>query len=197
MNECEKKALLTERDYYKLMSLFLPEISKDKDTSFQVNYYYDTADGFLGSSNSTCRVRQKNADMFLTLKTPVGNELSETRREDTVPVECLPLNIMYKDKCLDLQGQVVTQRTKIHFSDDITVMLDKNIYLGICDYELEVEYKPEARHEAENLYNILIRSLGYTEWRKVASDSKYRRFRARQKQLISLDKSETVLTINI
>jgi uncharacterized protein YjbK len=108
------------------------------------------------------------------------------------------MKIIWHNKCLDLLGQLTTQRDEIKFGDDISVMLDKNIYLGACDYELEVEYRLPARAEAEKIFNILVKYVrGENKEKDTDSGSKYLRFHIRQKQLRAMKTAETLLVLNI
>ena len=52
-------------------------------------------------------------------------------------------------------GSMTTSRYRCYFGKDISLCLDKNQFLGVCDYELEVELADEGTTGLESLLSEL------------------------------------------
>ncbi|NLL92385.1 MAG: CYTH domain-containing protein [Ruminococcaceae bacterium] len=150
--EKEAKVLLEEKDYLKLIDVAGKcSIFSDKKSIFQVNYYYDTEDFWGYTTGNTFRVRQKENRLELQRKVRQFAEESgnvHICREFGKEIKELPKSITVdgNEGKLELQliGNLSTFRNEFIF-EDIVVSLDKNIYLGIVDFELEIEYRDENK----------------------------------------------------
>jgi hypothetical protein len=89
---------------------------------------------------------------------------------------------------IKLQGELVTSRTILYDHDGVEVALDMNEYLGVTDYELEIEYFSESEDLAMCVLQDLENSFGAGECsndhgtfcsRTMNSKSKAERFFAR------------------
>ena len=171
MLEYEKKISLSENEYLRIFHL----IGKTKTNYRQVNYYFDSNDFKMNSQGITCRIREKDGKYKATIKAH-----KQTNRECSIEKTREVLN-QYDDSLfsgmhLELQGKLTTERTILFSDGRCEVVLDKNTYLGITDYEMEVEYLPEYENCAMNLIyqymSILypIKSLNHVK-RKVRSST--------------------------
>lgn len=144
MIECEKKIMLTDKEYNIILALF----ADTQKTHFQRNYYYDTDDLKFNKQGITCRIREKDGEYVATVKQHNwGSEYCSIERIRTVSKE-FNGNI-FSDMNVKLQGCLETLRTVIYVDDDIEIVLDKSDYLGTEDYELEIEYKKNKEDYAE------------------------------------------------
>ena len=62
---------------------------------------------------------------------------------------------LFAGKNVVLQGCMQTERMCIPMENSIVVMLDKNTYLGITDYEMEIEYHPRREQFCEEIIDEL------------------------------------------
>jgi uncharacterized protein YjbK len=184
--ELEKKILLTKEEYEHLLSLkiHMPPIS-----FYQINYYYDTDDFEMNRQGITCRIRKKDNQYNATIKKHYlekherSSEISQAvndHLDDSVFAVVSP--------DIKLQGELVTCRTILYDHDGVEVALDVNEYLGIKDYELEIEYRSESADLAMCVLQDLENSFGARECpndhdtfcsRAMSSKSKAERFFAR------------------
>ena len=146
MLEYEKKILLTAEEYFTLLRL------KDKKQSptIQTNYYYDTDDLKMNLQGITCRIREKNGKYKATIKAhkQANKECSIEKTKDALNKYD---DSLFSGMHLKLQGSLTTERVILYSDNGCEVVLDKNMYLGMTDYELEVEYLPEYEEHASKL----------------------------------------------
>ena len=169
-DEYELKFLLQKSDYEKLLKIFS---NSDSVTFEQVNYYYDTYDQKLRKNNITARIREKNGKLKGVIK--VHSAGTAYSKETSFLVEGVSNVIFYNGEHLYLQGELYTKRIEINICDGIMLMLDHNKYLGIEDYELELEYDSYFKEKADGMILILQSILGYKE-APALSKSKSERF---------------------
>lgn len=153
MIEREKKRLLTPEEYAFLMQR-LPSAAV---TTTQVNYYYDTPDGALNALDITYRIRECGGGCLATVK--IHESEGEESRELSFSTTEQPDTVDFGRMRLLCQGTLTTARTTFSPGASLCVCLDRNDYLGVTDYELEVEYAEEAaplaRRYLENLAAVL------------------------------------------
>lgn len=152
--EIEYKNLITESEYEQLRAAY-PLHGEDEKT--QDNYYFETINRKLGRLGYALRIREKAGTYTVTLKEPHSSGLLETHdrisretcnhwingniipqpntSERLQPIGIRPEHLMYVG-CLE------TVRLEVAYRDALLV-LDKSMYNGQTDYELEVE-APEA-----------------------------------------------------
>ena len=143
-HEFEYKALLTEAEYLRLYAHFSQQYTTCTYT--QINHYYDTREFLLSRLHVTLRVREKATG--LTLEFKHGQRIVNGMRaatEDRIPVSVIPAEISGKSlpDCDDSLifypiGSLTTVRTDYKIGNAL-LSLDKNTYLGITDFEVEVE----------------------------------------------------------
>lgn len=150
MIELEKKLLLREDAY-----LYLKEHRYvGAKSAEQKNYYYDTESFSLCRKGITCRIREKEGVFTATVK-----EHSQTQRERSLErsrrLRSRWDDSVFRERGLQYQGCLTTLRTVFVPCCDVAVMLDRNSYLDTTDYELEIEYMPQAEARALEELNAI------------------------------------------
>ncbi len=138
--------MLTRKQYRCLMSYF----GKDRPDFCQTNYYFDTDELGMYADGTTCRIRFKNGIYKATVKKrdPMCRDLCI--EEDLGEDICMDPHV-FSSLGAHLQGMLTTERTILYRSMICEMVMDRNIYLGKADYELEVEYKEGYEEAAEQL----------------------------------------------
>lgn len=183
--EFELKLMLDEAEYGRLL------MQKGCDAFRQTNYYFDTDNFDMYFNKTVIRIREIENSFELTVK----NKNPKAHRNGVVAMDennlkidertaaiilsghknvldYLPGGLVHSNKKLSNIGSITTIRKKICISESLPIAeIDKSIYCGICDFELEWEIN-------EYEYNKAIESLGkigiYTEGRQIGL-SKYGR----------------------
>lgn len=137
MIEIEKKSLITEKEYLFLYGKL--QLIPNYKVIKQINYYYDTPNLDLFHKNETLRIRQ--IDHLLKLqykckKIDIG-EIRETS-EFSKNMKTIPKIIIINNFETNNVGNLFTERMTAKINN-CTICLDKNIYFGSIDYELEIE----------------------------------------------------------
>ncbi len=143
--EKEVKILLNKQEYERLNNVFLWN-----DKFQQINYYYLDREKMLQKNNITVRVRKKRDTYKLQIKIPVKIERelhikSEYEEDVDNDLSFIPANKIEKVCNISVGdaskiGELVTERQVCQWNDDIKICLDRNTFLGMEDYELEIEY---------------------------------------------------------
>jgi uncharacterized protein YjbK len=179
MIELEIKQLLTKEKYHEILKYgdFTPYKRKQQ---VQLNYYYDSEGYYLYQNDITLRVRQIEDALKMEIKLSLENKgTHKVKQELSKTLVELPVNIDLKqefnDLALDIHASLihslVTDRTSIIVNENIRVDLDKSCYLGVIDYELEIEFNDGFYEEAYQIYKIF-----FTARDPVASGGKKTRF---------------------
>ena len=162
--EYERKLLIDFKKY----NLLLIDLSEKipREDIFQINYYYDTLDFTIFYSGETLRIRQIENNLKLQYKynkTQINNiRISDEYSEK---ISELPESIIVNGVETYNIGFMTTERHNFNLENCI-ISLDKNYYLGVVDYEIEVETEKE-----DELPDIL-KNLNFES----ESIGKYRRF---------------------
>ena len=164
--EIEAKVLLLKDEYNAIIEkLNLQKYRKIKQT----NHYIDTPDRYLKKNGIALRIREKDEELELTLKTPLSEGLLEKNEniswrdfENLSERQIFPdgnirkflLILGVKVSDLKVLTSLCTERIHVEF-EGFGLALDKNIYSNIVDYELEVESSSieRAQQEIENILN--------------------------------------------
>ena len=164
--EIEAKVLLLKDEYNAIIEkLSLQKYRKIKQT----NHYIDTPDRYLKKNGIALRIREKDEEFELTLKTPLSEGLLEKNEniswrdfENLSERQIFPdgnirkflLILGVKVSDLKVLTSLCTERIHVEF-EGFGLALDKNIYSNIVDYELEVESSSieRAQQEIENILN--------------------------------------------
>lgn len=142
--ETELKCMLTESEYILLKSIFTRLSAKE-----QVNYYYSDTQGLLRKNGITFRIRTKDGINRLQLKIhKKSSGALQVCDEYEYPIENIPdgfdsesvKKLTGLDTPVFLLGSLTTLRHSCFYCDGVEICLDKNDYLGITDYEIEIEY---------------------------------------------------------
>ena len=154
MIEKEIKIMLTKNQYERLYNYF-----EYDETILQVNHYFGDREDRYKKKDTTVRVREIDGKFYLQVKCPVENkdndkELAESinkkvRMEYEEELEKLP-ELITKEHLYDLTkkelfdaaylGYLETKRMLCRKYENVEICLDYNKYLGIEDYEIEIEY---------------------------------------------------------
>lgn len=164
--EIEFKNLLTKSEYDRLYEAF---DFKSVAPFTQVNYYFDTSDFKIRDSESALRIRIKEDQAEMTLKTPQDSHLLETNiplplhqaKEFIETGQFRPhssiINQLEKEGTkidrVKLITSLKTERLEKPYKNTLLV-LDKSWYGSKIDYELELEAE-EDRYGKQIFQKIL------------------------------------------
>lgn len=147
--EIEAKSLVRLEDYKILVKLF-----SDHPRYMQTNYYIDSEDRVLAKSGIALRIRERGDHYELTLKTPLSEGLLEKncrisyeQFEDFRNNGIFPkgdtsrfLTMLDFDlSTLKILTSLTTDRIDVEYEGGL-LSLDRNVYSGKTDYEIEFEY---------------------------------------------------------
>ncbi|HIU45291.1 MAG TPA: CYTH domain-containing protein [Candidatus Enteromonas pullicola] len=147
--EIEAKALVSQDDYRKLAKLF-----PDSPRYTQTNHYIDSDKRILFKEGIALRIREKNDQYELTLKTPLSQGLLEkncviTKQQfdDFKENGIFPkgdtsrfLTMLDIDiATLKILTSLTTDRIDVEYKGGL-LSIDRNCYSGKTDYEVEFEY---------------------------------------------------------
>ena len=139
-NEKEYKYLLNDKQFQMILSRCKGKYPFVKHI-IQVNYYYDTKENLLNTEKTTVRIRQHLSELKLQIKKH-RNSNDSLFISDEYSREIAELPFIIRTNTADdllLKGSLVTDRTVFLIGQKSLICLDTNIYLGIVDYEVEVE----------------------------------------------------------
>ncbi|MGE6631461.1 CYTH domain-containing protein [Bacillus sp. NPDC077027] len=188
MIELEYKYLLLKEAYDDIHQLL--QKSYEPLYVLNFNYYYDTPDFAFEQNGYTVRIRQVHDQLTLDVKSPSHTKGYKRMRDETsIPIDYFPQKLVLKDwlntlpatvSCdADLLGLLVTERQTFFLEEGVKADLDKSSYLGVTDYELEIEFESEKSEEAKSWFLKLTDGLEIPTNRK----GKRTRFLSRFKQL--------------
>lgn len=165
--EIEFKNLLTESEYTNLFK----ELKLNTQSTFtQENIYFDTPDFSLKGKKLALRIRIKENQAEITLKSPHKGHLLETNMPLTISetnailqkntfvptgmiAEVLESYEINLTRSLHIFARLKTERIEKKVQDSI-IVLDKSWYADQVDYELEVESL--SAEEGTQLINDLL-----------------------------------------
>lgn len=153
MVEFEKKFMLSEQEYETLYSA----LGKAKGKT-HFNYYYDTTDLAYNKKGITCRIRKKDSCCIATIKRH-RRDYPECNFEKYCVVKNEKDKSFFKGMDVIFQGVLTTERKEIIAQNGINAVLDKNTYLGITDYELEIEYSPYLKQNCDDILKLIVKRL--------------------------------------
>ena len=138
----------------------------------QTNFYYIPQ---RDSGMTSIRVRQIGDRYFLQLKAPISeNGALHVKKEYAQELS----QLVGRDfPAADLAGSLHTQRRLCTDFDHVEICLDKSEYLGLTDYELELEYTADYPEKPLEI----LKNAGITQGEAVIG--KYARFMERAKKL--------------
>jgi len=154
------------------------------DSKIQINYYYDTDDYCLLKTDSTVRVRQNEENLILQVKNHLQcKEEFSISNEYEKKIDFLPNKVFFEgfSKYVQFLGSLITHRETFYFGTSGQICFDINEYLGVIDYEIEIEFDEQDLDEVKTISKMIKK---YSK-----PGNKYSRF-VRQKELLQ---SETRL----
>lgn len=154
MLEYEKKIILTADEYNTIVTM----MCKDILSEIQINYYFDTDDLSMNQKGITYRIRLKNG-VYTTVVKNHNTKPQDCSFEDKISVKT-EFDTKYFEKLnLKLQGELITERTVLYKDSFCEMVIDRNIYLGYTDFELEIEYTKGFEQKARAFLSDIARAL--------------------------------------
>ena len=153
--EYEKKILLNREEYEALYE----SLCFDKKPILQTNYYFDCESLSMNKKGITCRVRKKG-DKYYTVIKRHSSTNNGCSKEDIIDVQKRFDPEAFKCLGLSFKGCLITERYTVLEDTFCKVVVDRNIYLGKTDFELEVEYFKGCETEAYQIINRIAEKLG-------------------------------------
>lgn len=149
--EIEYKFLVSKEDFNRFLSYFDTQ-GNNAVRKIQINYYYDTDDNMLNKKDVTVRVRQEQDKLKCQIKKHTNTSMALFFSDEYCGcLERLPkaLRVEGIHEELLLKGSLVTERREIKFGICGKLCFDINMYLGVIDYEIEIEYTERDRQSGE------------------------------------------------
>ena len=167
--EYEARIMLDEERYFFIVTYYM-NLYPNKHFLQNANFYFDTDDLYLRSQHMTLRVRVINdvkSELTLKIKGEDGDEEINdglTPRESDLSVNegifpCGQVRnrLMLLPYSLDKYHKITAlynRRLEIEFDDHLLV-LDKNTYGDMLDYNLEIESKIGIKHAKDMLKSYI------------------------------------------
>ena len=180
--EFERRVMLTEQEYLNIVSHFM-KLYPEQHFLQNNNYYFDTKELSLRKRHITLRIRTINevrAELTLKIKGFDGDEeindditffeMRTIMKERVFPNGNVKSYLLTLATPLSLYENIVTlynRRLEIKLPDHLLVV-DRNEYNGIVDYNLEVETEDNIKL-AESFLNLYIKQFNLS-----LADQKYR-----------------------
>ena len=151
--EYESRIMLTESEYFMIVSHFM-RLHPEKQFIKNINIYYDTKDYYLTKNHITLRIRiidDNRRELTLKISHPDGDDeindtLTKSDADSLINGGIFPngevkkrlLTLPYSLK--DYHEITTLENTRLEIeNNDHLLVIDKNIYSGIIDYNLEIE----------------------------------------------------------
>ena len=154
--ELEFKCFISEAEYNRLMN----EFDLNDNVFSQTNHYFDTDDFELHNSNIVLRIREKGPNFKLTKKVRAKEQGSIETHVFLTPEEAKKMleegfdaSIIGINKKVHYVCHLTTYRARTPYGNG-TLFLDKSVYYGHTDYELEFE-ADEWTHGKEEFKKFL------------------------------------------
>lgn len=138
--EIEFKTFITENEYEKLIK----EFDLENNIFGQTNYYFDTEDTKLMQEKTVLRIRKKGSSYKLTKKTRAEVGADETHlliakdKADELLKNGFNASIIGLPYFVYNIAELTTYRASTPYKDGV-LFLDKSVYYGHVDYEIEYE----------------------------------------------------------
>ena len=165
MKEYEARLMIDEERYLFIVTYFM-NINPNKHFLQNTNYYFDTDDLFLRNEHITLRVRNINdikSELTMKIKGENGDEeindgLTPKEAELLINNSIFPYGqvrnrLMLLPYSLDKYHRIAVlynRRLEIEFEDYVLVV-DKNTYGDVVDYNIEVESSVGIKHAKDIL----------------------------------------------
>lgn len=146
MLEFEKKMILSKAEGDAVLEMYHDYIAMQK----QINYYYDTEDFQMNAKGVTCRIRYKEGQYITTVKDHCSDK-TFCSVENITRVSGYFSDDYFKELGLSFKGLLTTERFFLYKGEGFELVLDRNYYLDMTDYELEIEFTQGKEHEVDGL----------------------------------------------
>ena len=150
--EYEERVLINENDYQKIIT-DIKNMKKPFVASLIENVYLDNASHYINDHKMMLRIRTTNGqekELTLKMKNPDHStrEINETLGHH--PIIDKELNNKFSE--YHEVARLVTERIEVEI-DDYLLVVDKNSYHGIIDFDIEIEAKTQQKaHELIKMY---------------------------------------------
>lgn len=155
--EIEYKFLVSEEEFNQFLAHFGTQ-GNSAVSKIQINYYYDTDDNMLNKNDVTVRVRQERDKLKWQIKKHTNTSMALFFSDEYCGcLERLPkaLRVEGIHEELLLKGSLLTERREIKFGVCGKLCFDISMYLGMIDYEIEVEYTERDKQSGEAIAAII------------------------------------------
>ena len=151
MIETELKAMLTFEQYKEIDNMFPWE-----SVVSQTNHYYTDKTGELKKHGITFRIRTIDNKSVIQVKQHTNsNSPLQICEEKEFDIEGIPQEFSQSEikEMTGIEvptsyiGDLTTQRSSFFYCDGVEICLDKNDYLNLTDYEIEIEYTSSIPEE--------------------------------------------------
>lgn len=168
---------LTEEQYFSMCSKFIYHSNKGNKFIDILNIYFDTPNHDIDKSNMILRMRTINSSSpRLTLK--ISNsitdsieinqilsikELKELNDNGKIPNGKIMESLIERNidvSNIEKRCELKTKRFETQIKDCLLV-IDKNNYFDITDYDFEIEYR--NKKEADTLYKSILKEFNITK----------------------------------
>lgn len=155
--EIEYKFLVSEEEFNQFLAHFGTQ-GNSAVSKIQINYYYDTDDNMLNKNDVTVRVRQERDKLKWQIKKHTNTSMALFFSDEYCGcLERLPkaLRVEGIHEELLLKGSLLTERREIKFGVCGKLCFDISMYLGVIDYEIEIEYTERDKQSGEAIAAII------------------------------------------
>lgn len=155
--EIEYKFLVSEEEFNQFLAHFGTQ-GNSAVSKIQINYYYDTDDNMLNKNDVTVRVRQEQDKLKCQIKKHTNTSMALFFSDEYCGcLERLPkaLRVEGIHEELLLKGSLLTERREIKFGVCGKLCFDISMYLGVIDYEIEIEYTERDKQSGEAIAAII------------------------------------------
>lgn len=177
VKEFESRIMLEESEYFNIVSYYLRQYPNNRFLK-NINHYYDTNDHYLTKSHQTLRIRIINDSKFeLTVKISnrngddeINDVLNKNETEDLLNSGIFPEgNVKEHLKTLPYSldsYKVITTLYNMRLEikkDNYLLVIDKNLYNDITDYNLEIEAN-DSIESAKKILSDYIKKFNLTRY---------------------------------
>ena len=165
--EFESRAMLTADKYKEILTFYLGNSEISHKEFHLINDYFETDNKDLSKHKLMLRVRKSHSQFDLTLKVPLSKELGDTEYHQYLEQnEYLNLkennifpngNIKDKIESFGVSITSVKYKTSLNcfrhefYFDNHIIILDKNAYGDILDFNIEIEASSKENAINKNL----------------------------------------------
>ena len=173
--EYEERVMISENDYKKVIDDLIRNGYKCEGFTIE-NIYFDNDEYFITKNGMMLRIRNSSTGIHeLTLKVrQVEGVLEINETLDKHPQIDAALDNKFKEFKQIIK--LVTQRIEIPI-DDYLLVIDKNEYLDVTDYDIEVEANSQQRAKEVMMSYVNKYGLHYDENYQVKSARAFARYK--------------------